>query len=180
MRYALREPSSFEQPMPIIRLDPDSPMGRQLQQLQTLYYGVISLPLILFLVLYLQTTQQAYNPYLAGDDWLWLHLLVWALVLAGSAWAVYSYNTRLKTYTGPASLEHKFNTYVHESRRLYFMLAPLMLLPVAAMWATGVIFYGALFSLMVILVASLRPMVEQYIRRMQLSKAEQEALAQRS
>ncbi|WP_224998412.1 hypothetical protein [Cesiribacter sp. SM1] len=166
--------------MPIIRLDPDSPMGHQLQQLQTLYYGVISLPLVFFLVLYLQTTQQAYDPYLAGEGLLWLHLLVWLLVLAGSAWAVCSYNKRLKSYSRSASLESKFNAYVHESRRLYFMLAPLMLLPVAAMWATGVIFYGALFSLMVILVASLRPMVEQCIRRMQLSKNEQEALAQRS
>lgn len=167
--------------MPIIRLDPESPMGRQLQQLQTFYYGVVALPLILFLVLYLQTTNRAYDPYYQGEDMLWLHILVWLIVLAGAGWAVYSYNNRLKSYKGPAaSLEHKFNFYVHESRRLYFMLAPLMLMPVAAMWATGLIFYGALFSLLVILVASLRPMVDQYIRRMQLSKEEQEALVQRT
>lgn len=166
--------------MPIIRLDPDSPMGRQLQQLQTLYYALIAVPLILFLLLYLQANQRSYDPYLKADDLLWLHLLVWILVLAGSGWAVYSYNGRLKSYSGPSTLEHKFSSYVAESRRLYFMLAPLMLLPVAAMWATGVIFYAALFSLLVILVASVRPMVEQLITRMQLSKEEQETLKQRT
>ncbi|AHM63087.1 hypothetical protein D770_24210 [Flammeovirgaceae bacterium 311] len=148
--------------------------------MQTFYYGVISLPLILFLVLYLQTTSLAYDPYLQGEDLLWLHILVWVIVLAGTGWAVYSYNNRLKSYTGPSTLEHKFSVYLQESRRLYFMLAPLMLLPVAAMWATGVIFYGALFSLLVILVASLRPTIDQYVRRMRLSKEEQEALVQRT
>lgn len=162
--------------MPIIRLNPDSPMGHQLQQLQTLYYGLIAIPLVLFLVFYLQASQAQYQPYLQDQDMLWLHLLAWVLVLLLSWLAVRRYNSRIKAYVGPAALEQKFSHYVRESRGLYFMIAPLMLLPSLAIWATGVIFYGALFSLMIILVASLRPMVEQFIQRYRLSKEEQEEL----
>ncbi len=61
--------------MPIIRLNPDSPMGHQLQQLQTLYYGLIALPLVLFLVNYLKASQPLNQPYLQGEDMLWVHIL---------------------------------------------------------------------------------------------------------
>lgn len=159
--------------MPIIRLNPDSPMGRQLQQLQTLYYGLVAVPLVLFLVFYLQANQPQYQSYLPGDDLLWLHILLWVVVLALSALLVKNYNSRISAYAGPAVLDQKFSSYVAQSRRLYLLLTPLMLLPVVAIWATGVIFYGALFSLMIILIASLRPTVEQFIQRYRLSKEEQ-------
>lgn len=166
--------------MPIIRLNPDSPMGHQLQQLQTLYYGLIALPLVLFLVCYLQASQPQNQPYLQGENILWVHFLAWGLVLVLSWLAVKRYNSRIKAYAGPSALEQKFKHYVSESRSLYFMLAPLMLLPSLAIWATGVVFYGALFSLILILVASLRPMVEQFIQRYKLSKEEQEELVRLS
>ncbi len=162
--------------MPIIRLDPDSPMGRQLQQLQTIYYGLLSVPLVLFLIFYLQASQVNYQPYLLTDGMLWLHILVWLVVLVAAALAVKSYNNRIKAYAGPALLEQKFNSYIRESRRLYFMLTPLMFLPVLAIWVSGVIFYGALFSLMIVLIASVRPTVEQFMQRYRLSKDETEAL----
>lgn len=162
--------------MPIIRLDPDSPMGRKLQQLQTIFYGLLALPLMLFLIGYLQAIQFDYQPLVQGDDLLSIHLAVWVVVLALSALVVKSYNSRIKSFAGPASLEQKFDSYIGESRRLYFMIMPIILLPAVAIWATGVVFYGALFSLMIILVASLRPTVEQFIQRYRLSKEEEEAL----
>lgn len=162
--------------MPIIRLDPDSPMGSQLQKLQTLYYALIAVPLLVFMLFYLQASQPQYRPYLQGDDLLWFHGLVWVVVVILGALVVKNYNSRIKAYAGPPTLEEKFNSYVSESRRLYFIITPLMFLPVLAIWLTGVIFYGALFSLMIILVASLRPMVEQFIQRYRLSKEEQAEL----
>lgn len=162
--------------MPIIRLDPDSPLGRQLQQLQTFYYALLSVPLILFLIFYLQASQVNYQPYLLTSGIIWLHVLVWAFVVVVAALAVNTYNKRVKAYTGPAELDQKFNHYTAESRRLYFMLAPLMMLPALAIWATGVILYGALFALMLILIASVRPTVEQFIQRYRLGKDEVDRL----
>lgn len=162
--------------MPIIRLDPDSPMGRQLQQLQTLYYALLSVPLVLFLIFYLQASQPNFQPYLLTESIVWLHMLVWLLVVGVAALAVNTYNKRIKAYTGPAELDQKFNHYMAESRRLYMMLAPLMLLPALAIWATGVILYGALFALMLILIAAMRPTVEQFIQRYRLGKEEVDRL----
>lgn len=166
--------------MPIIRLDPDSPMGRKLQSLQTLYYGLIAVPLILFLLLFLQTNQPGYKPFYAVEGLLLLHIVVWVLGIAAAFWAIKSYSKRIKAYSGAAKLQQKFDSYIVESRRLYFMLAPLMLVPVAVMWLTGRVFYGVLFSLLIILVASFRPTVEQFIERYRLSKEDQQALMNRT
>lgn len=162
--------------MPIIRLDPDSPMGRQLQQLQTLYYALLSAPLVLFLIFYLQASQANYQPYLLTEGVVWLHVLVWVFVVVVAALVVNAYNKRVKAYAGPAELDQKFNHYTAESRRLYFMLAPLMFLPALAIWATGVILYGALFALLLILFAAVRPTVEQFIMRYRLGKEEVDRL----
>ena len=81
--------------MPIIRLDPDSPMGRKLQQLQTVFYGLLALPLVLFLMGYLQAIQFDYKPLVQGDDLLTVHLVIWVVVLLLSALAVKSYNSRI-------------------------------------------------------------------------------------
>lgn len=151
-------------------------MGRQMQKLQTLYYGLVAVPLVLFLVFYLQASQPQFQPALADNDVLWMHILVWLVVLILAGLAVKAYYQRIKAYSGPGILDQKFSNYIRESRRLYLVLIPLLLLPVIAIWATGVMFYSALFSLMIILVAALRPTVEQFIQRYRLSKEEQEEL----
>jgi hypothetical protein len=159
--------------MPIIRLDPDSPMGRQLQQLQTIFYAIVAVPLLLFLMLYLDASQPGYKPYMSQESALMVHIGVWLVVLALSIWAVSSYRKKNKEYPTAAPLGEKFTAYIRHSRQLHLFLGFLMLLPVAAIWVTGLLVYSIMFLLLLILMASVRPTVEHFITSFRLSKEEQ-------
>lgn len=167
----------FNLHMPIIRLDPESRMGRELQTLQTVYYAMIAVPLVLFLLLYLEVGQPQFRPYMVSDAVLWLHILIWLGVVIVAAWAYRRYLKRMKEGIEELSLERRFARYLKESRGLYVLLALLMLLPVLAIWLTGAQFYGILFTLLIILIAAVRPTADQFVQKAYLTNEQKEELA---
>lgn len=148
-------------------------MGRKLQQLQTVFYAIVAVPLLLFLMLYLDASQPGYRPYMSLESAVVVHIGVWLVVLALSIWGLSSYRKKNKNYSQAAPLEEKFAAYTRHSRQLHLFLGLLMMLPVAAIWVTGLLFYSIMFLLLLILMASVRPTIEHFITSFRLSKEEQ-------
>ncbi|EMR04125.1 hypothetical protein [Cesiribacter andamanensis] len=170
--------------MPIIRLDPDSPMGRELQQLQTIFYAIVAVPLLLFLMMYLDANQPGYRPFLSVGEAVALHIGVWLVVLVLAILVLRNYRSKNRSLAegqgaGAAALplQEKFRAYKRHSMQLHLILGFLMLLPIAAIWATGLLFYSIMFLLLIILIASVRPTVEHFISSVRLSKEEQALLS---
>lgn len=160
--------------MPILQLDPDKPLGRKMQRLQTLFYLFLGAPLVIFLVAYLQAEQPGYQAKV--DSNLLMNVGLWLVVGLITFYAWRTYSQQLKRADGTQGLNEKFALYQRLGLRAYILLLLAMLLSTAGLWLSGAVFYGALFSIVLITMAALRPTAEQFIERLHLSPEEQAQL----
>ena len=160
--------------MPILQLDPDKPLGKKMQQLQTYFFLLLGLPLILFLVAYLRAEQPGFQ---ASYDWPQAaHLLIWAIVLGTTFYAWRRANNPVKLERNARSLEDKFGAYSRVNMQSYGLLVLCMLIISGLLWLGTHVLYAGLFSIVLIAMASIRPGAEQFIQRMKLSTEEQAEL----
>jgi uncharacterized membrane protein YgdD (TMEM256/DUF423 family) len=160
--------------MPILQLDPEKPLGRKMQNLQTQFYLMLGLPLVLFLVAYLQAQQPNHLPPYHQNNTIIIAAWVVVAGIAFYSWKLY--REEFKHPASSAAVEQKFDRYRNVSLKAYALQLVAMLITSAGLWLTGAVLFGALFSVVLILMASFRPTAEQFIERMKLTPDEQQQL----
>ena len=143
--------------------------------LHLVFYLMVSVPLILFCIVYLRRMEQG------GLDtniaFGWLHTLITLGIILCGIMAYHTYRQRFRRYDPAASFRHRLRFFHRTAWLKYVWLGITNLLPVIGLYLSGEPFFVALYAVALILFSINRPTINRVTNDLRLSAAERERLS---
>ena len=135
---------------------------------------MVSVPLILFCIVYLRRMDQGgLNSNLVFS---WPHVLITLGVLLAGAMAYYQYRQRFQHYDPTMSFRRRLRFFHRAAWLKYLWLGMANLLPVIGLYLLGEQFFVGLYAIALILFSVNRPTLKRVTSDLQLSEAERDRL----
>ena len=146
-----------------------------LDRINLIYYALISVPLLLFAIVYLNYYRDKLlipmNRPLAGG---YILIAIGCVVFAGIAY--YRYRKKLKMVIGEKLLRDKLNQWHQALLANYWLMGVLSLVAVAAFYTSKSQVFVACYALLLFLVSLLRPTQQRLTRELKLKSGQLETI----
>ena len=143
--------------------------------LHLVFYLMVSVPLVLFCVVYLRFMERGglRETFSLGS----VQLAVLLGMVVGGFLAYRTYRTRFARYDSGQPLRHRLRFFHRAAWLKYAWLGVTNLLPVVGLYLTGEQLFVALYAIALILFSINRPTLKRVSQDLKLTAAEQERLA---
>ena len=142
--------------------------------LHLVFYLMVSVPLLLFCVVYLRRMGQ--GGLAVGFSFGWVHGVVLSGMLL-SGWLAYTtYRGRFVRYESDQPLQARLHFFYQAAWLKYAWLALANLLPVVGLYLTGEQFFVALYAVALVLFSINRPTLKRVGNDLALNESEQKRL----
>ena len=143
--------------------------------LHLVFYVMVSVPLILFCVVYLRRMEQGgLSTNLRFNQ---LHILITLGVLLAGGMAYYRYRQQFQKYDSALPFRPRLRFFHRAAWLKYLWLGFANLLPVVGLYLLGEQFFVGLYAVALILFSINRPTLKRVADDLQLSEAERQRLA---
>lgn len=150
-----------------------------LDRINLIFYFIVSVPLILFVIVYLRYEQAGGLRSTTADSFqLSTHALLPLLAVASLLGSWWYYRQKRRSGAASADLSTKLSLFYSTLIRRYLILMAGSLLAVLGLYLTGEQLFAALYTVMLIASSLIRPTPSRLVRDFRLSKEEQETLSQ--
>ncbi len=138
------------------------------------FYLSVSVPLILFCVVYLRLRgAEALKEGINFSGW---HLAIIIGMVGGSWWAYRAYRQRFAQYDASAPFRERLRFFHRAAWIKYAWLAAVNLLPVIGLYATGESLFLALYAVALVIFSLNRPTQKRVAQDLRLSDTEEKRL----
>jgi hypothetical protein len=149
-----------------------------LDSLNTYYYAIVSLPLIVFVFLYLKMQDGGgYQPVLLEDNIVIItQMIVTLLTLALLFYAFFRFKIEAREALLIVVLRKKLDSYYHASMKKFILLGLASLILLLGLFLTGNNFFVLFYLFVLILISVNRPTSFRIVRDLKMNKEEGERI----
>jgi uncharacterized membrane protein YidH (DUF202 family) len=148
-----------------------------INKLRLIVYGLLAIPLIVFVVFYLRTDKGENIVPLVSENLIDpVAAIIVVLGLALIVYAYYTFTKRIRPIREEQKLSEKFNGYYNATVLKFSLFEAALILSIAGLFITGLQLFVAKFVLVIFVFSVENPSLRKTLHHLRLSKLEKEQL----